>query len=155
PFVQNNPHLRLQRRTDDLWPGHETATVRTLKLTKNNAAPTRLRKENIQIWTSPRNYGYTIKKVDFTFTDAAEPSRHEVRDTFGNLVTKKGDPVRVLTLSGLNLDDKYIAVTTNLGGAADFENTWDRLLSAYDDRGREIPGVFAAGGAIWFPQLER
>ena len=155
PFVVAHPHLRIQRRTDDLPPGVETAAIRTLRLTKKDDSPTRVTADHLQIWTSDRNYRYTRKPVDFDFAETVEPSPREVRDVYGNLLTAKGAPVRVLTLSGLDLTDRYILVTTDFtDGRADFENAWDRILTALDADGREIPGVFATGSGIWFPEWE-
>jgi len=79
-----------------------------------------------------------------------EPSAKDVRGLHGDLVTKKGDPVRTLTLSGFRLSDPYILVTTDfVDGAPDFENTGTELFVALDMQGKEIPGVFATGNGIW------
>ena len=158
PFVVKNPHLRIKRRTDDMWPGHESAATRSIRLTKKDASPTRVTKANLQVWTSDRNYGYRRVPADagYDLVETVEPSPREVRDVYGNVVTRAGQPVRVLTLRGLNLTDRFVAVTTAItSGTPDFENAWDRLLTAYDERGQEIPGVYATGTAIWFPELER
>lgn len=155
PFVARNPHLRIKRRADDIRPDVEAAAVCTIRLTKKDDSPTRVTKEHLQIWTSDLNYRYRQKQVDFDLRETVEPSPREVRDVYGNLLTRKGDPVRVLTLSGLHLDDRYILVTTDFTeGAGDFENAWDRLFAALDGDGREIPGVFATGTAIWFSEWE-
>jgi len=155
PFVLRNPHLRIRRRTDDLPPGIEDAAVRTIRLTKKDDSPTRVTKDHLQIWTSDLNYRYRPKDVEFDLDEMVEPSPREVRDVYGNLVTAEGDPVRVLTLAGLNLRDRYILIKTDFReGPADFENARDRLLTALDERGREIPGVFATGTTIWFPEWE-
>ena len=34
-------------------------------------------------------------------------------------------------------------------GPADFQNTGTEMLVALDAQGRQIPGVFSTGGAIW------
>jgi len=70
--------------------------------------------------------------------------------TSGDLVTRQGDPMRTLTLSGFRLTDPYVLVTTDFAdGPGDFENTGTELLVALDARGHEIPGVFATGAGIW------
>jgi len=155
PFVVKNPHLRIKRRTDDLRPGVESAAIRTIRLTKKDDSPTRVTAERLQIWTSDLNHRYQQTPVRFDFSESVEPSPREVRDVYGNLITRKGDRVRVLTLNGLNLTDRYVLITTDFtDGPADFENTWDRLLTCFDADGREIPGVYATGTAIWFPEWE-
>ncbi|MBL9215282.1 MAG: hypothetical protein JNG83_07390 [Opitutaceae bacterium] len=154
PFVRDHPELRIKRRTDDLPDGVATATVRTIRLTKKDAAPTRLTAEHLQIWTSPNNHRYQPKPVPFACRETVEPSPREVRDQHGRVLTRAGDPVRVLTLTGLELTDRYILVTTDFaGGTPDFSNSGLALLTALDAQGREIPGVFASGGTVWAANL--
>ena len=154
PFVRDHPHLRIKRRADDLPGWAATAPIHRIRLTKKDASPTRLTAEHLQIWTSPRNHRYEPKPVKFTFQETVEPSPREVRDQHGHVLTRQGDPVRVLTLSGLDLSDKYVAVTTDFaGGKADFVNSGLALMTALDAQGREIPGSFASGGAIWAGNL--
>jgi len=155
PFVVKNPHLRIKRRTDDLWNGIESEVIDTIKLTKKDDSPTRIKKENLEIWTSNLNYKYQQKYIDFKFEEIIEKAKKDVYDIYGNLLTKKGDNVRVLVLSGLNIKDKYICITTNFrNGPADFCNAWDCLLTAFNTYGKEIPGVYATGTSIWFPEWE-
>lgn len=154
PFVRNNPHLRIKRRTDDIPDWAAAATVCAIRLTKKDALPTRITREHIQIWTSANNFRYHPSGVKFVLAESVEAARRDSRDQHGNLLTRKGDPVRVLTLSGLNLEDKYILVTTDYGdGTADFVNSGLAIMIAQDAQGREIPGDFASGGAIWCEDL--
>lgn len=142
PFVNAHPELRIRRRTDDLPPGVDTAAVRTIRLEKSDDSPTRITKEHLQIWTSEANWQYRHKPVEYELSDAVE-------------VGKAGRPVRVLTLSGLNLTEKYILVTTDFnGGRADFVNSGLNMMTSLDDEGREIPGAFATGGAVWCAGLQ-
>ncbi|NQU09994.1 hypothetical protein HQ590_04330 [bacterium] len=155
PFVLAHPELRIKRRTDDLDPAVIAAPIHTIRLTKKDAAPTRIRKENLQIWTSDLNCRYVRREMPFAFAETVEPSPVEVRDIYGNLLTAPGAPVRVLTLAGLALTDPYFVVTTDFSdGPGDFANAWDRLLRVFDAQGREIPGVYATGTAIWLPEWE-
>ena len=155
PFVQENPDLRIARRTDDVDPQLSDAVIRSIRLTKSDDAPTRITGDHLQIWTSDRNYRYECRDVKFDLGQHIEPSPCEVRDIFGNLVTRRGQAVRVLTLSGLSLADRYVLITTDFpSGPADFANTWDRLLTAFDASGRRIPAVYATGTAVWFPQWD-
>ena len=154
PFVRDNPDLRIQRRSDDIPAWVATATVSTIRLTKNNARPTRITKEHLQIWVSPDNWRYKPTGVEFTFSESVEPSPCTARDQYGYVLTRQGDPVRVLTISGLGLKDKYILVTTDFAdGTADFVNSGLAMMTALDPHGREIPGVFASHGAIWCANL--
>ncbi|HYG75345.1 MAG TPA: hypothetical protein VEK08_10120 [Planctomycetota bacterium] len=154
PFVREHPELRIKRRADDPAGAPPDAPIVSLRLIKKDATPTRIKKENLQIWTSPDNFRYQRKPVEFSLSETVEPTRAEVRDHAGNLLTRKGDSVRVLTLSGLNLMDKYVLVTTDFtAGKPDFVNSGTAILSALDEAGREIPGVFATGRTVWCASL--
>lgn len=172
-FVVDHPDLRIKRRTDDLPADVMTRPIRTLRLVKKDDSPTRLTKERLQIWTSKLNYQYQRLDVDFQVGESVEAcprdiydldsriaayfnedgcnvSPEEIRALDGRAVTRKGDLVRVLTLSGFEITDPYLVVTTDFAdGPGDFENTGADMLLALDAEGQEIPGVFATGGAIW------
>jgi len=56
----------------------------------------------------------------------------------------------VLTLTGFELRDPYILFTTiSRTARPDFGNISTEMLRALDAEGRDIPGVFANGSAIW------
>jgi hypothetical protein len=149
PFVVQNPTLRIARRSDDA-PAQPTGAVRSIRLVKCDASPTRMTKEHLQVWTSPDNYRYQQKPVSFECSETVEKSAREIRDHQGRVVTRQGAPVRVLLLSGLELLDKYILVTTDFrDGPGDFTNSGTAILAAFGEQGREIPATFATGGAIW------
>lgn len=144
PFVKAHPELRIKCRADDLPPDVKTAVVHAIRLVKKDDAPTRITKEHLQIWTSESNWRYQHKPVDFQLSETVEKAPREVRDNHGRVVTKAGQPVRVLTLKGLALANKYILITTDFtDGDADFVNSGLALMTALDHQGREIPGVFA------------
>jgi hypothetical protein len=150
PFVVEHPNLRIRHRLGEPVSDVADARVYALKLIKRDDSPTRVTREHLQIWTSQLNHQYRPLDVDFEVVDAVEPSRKEVRDVNGALITKKGDPVRTLTLSGFELTDPYILVTTDFtDGAPDFQNAGTDMLVALDREGEDVPGVFAAGNGIW------
>ncbi len=139
-FVARHPELRIQRRDGDLAEYATPPCICTIRLRKADAALTRITKDHLEIWTSPNNYRYQRAKVAFTFSQSVEKSLREVRDLRGKVLTRKGDLVRVLTLSGLNLRDRYILVTTNFrDGPGDFTNAGTTLMTALDGQGRTFP----------------
>jgi hypothetical protein len=142
PFVIAHPELRIKRRTDDLPGDFATKAIQTIRLVKSNDAPTRISKEHLQIWTSENNWQYQRKQVDFQFTDTVEKIA--------------GDKsARVLMLSGLNLTDKFVLLTTDFEqGKADFVNSGFTLMTALDGEGREIPGSFANGKTVYCSNLQ-
>ena len=149
-FVVDHPELRIRHKPDDSIGDLSHVPICGLKLVKRDDAPTRVDREHLQIWSSRHNYRYRPCDVDFQVDEAVEPSPKEVRDINGDLVTRRGDPVRTLTLSGFRLTAPYALVTTDfISGPADFENTGTDLLVALDAEGRAIPGVFATGRGVW------
>ena len=155
PFVKAHPELRIERRSDDLTVDAEHAVVNAIRLIKKDDSPTRIRRENIQIWTSDANWEYRRAMLDFNLTEAVEKALRPVRDHQGNVFTRAGDPVRVLTLSGLKLTDKYVLITTGFdGGQPDFVNSGTALVEAIDGRGQVIPTEIATGASIWLADMQ-
>jgi hypothetical protein len=138
-FVLDHPHLRVRRRP--LPTSRGSGAVRELRLVKRDAAPTRITREHLQIWTSRLNYRYQRRDVPFALTDTVEPAAEDVRNFQGQIITRRGDPVRVLTLSGFALEDPFILITTDFtGGPADFVNAGTAMVQARDGAGRAIIG---------------
>lgn len=147
PFVRDHPHLRIQRRREP-YPGN--GPVCALRLAKRDDRPTRVTAGHLQIWTSDRNYRYTPGPAVFNLAETVEPAAADVVDNLGKLVTRRGAPVRILTLSGFRLDAPYILVTTDfVDGPPDFANSGAAMLSALDARGSAIAGVTATGAGCW------
>ncbi len=153
PFVRDNPSLRIKRRMDDIPPDVADRAIRTIRLVKSDAAPTRITPEHLQVWTSDANWRYRRAAVDFTFAQSIEKAPRRVCDHFGNRVTEAGDDVRVLTLGGLDLRDKYVLLTTDFADGGSFANSAPAIMEALDERGAVIPGVFATGTAIGYGAL--
>jgi len=154
PFVIRHPDLRLQHRAEGPGNGATPPWIRTIRLTKRNDAPTRITKDHLEIWTSRDNYRYQRAQAAPEFSESVENSPREVRDQNGQILTRKGDAVRVLRLSGLNLREKYVLVTTDFQeGPGDFANAGTALLTAFDEKGREIPGVTATGKTVWLANM--
>lgn len=152
PFVVKHPHLRIKRRTDDLPPGAKNAPIHAIRLIKKDDSPTRITREHLQFWSSPNNYRYRPTDIRFDFSESVETASRDVVDIKDQVVTRKGDRFRVLTLSGFQPQrtDAYWLITTDFkDGPADFENLCPEMMIALDEQGREIPGVFANGKAIW------
>jgi len=150
PFLADHPELRIRHKPDRSIEDLSDVPICALKLVKRDDKPTRIAAEHLQLWSSRLNYRYQPLDVDFTLSEAVGPSPKDVRDVNGALVTKQGDPIRTLTLSGFRLTDPYVLVTTDFAdGSGDFANTGTDILVALDENGDEIPGVFATGGGVW------
>ena len=109
PFVVDHPHLRIRRHMDDLPADVESAPICALKLRKRDDSPTRLTADHLQLWVSDLNYRYRRLDIPFEVRESIEPCPEDVRTAFSDdIIVRKGDPQRVLTLSGFAIrpDDR-------------------------------------------------
>ena len=149
-FVEQYPYTRLRRRNYRLPSNLENMEIRKIRLIKKDASPTRIKKENLQIWTSPDNYQYKLLNVPFSFVESIERSTREIRDYYGEIVTAIDDPILVLTLDELNLKDSFVLITTDFTDTdGDFENTAIGMIEAYSDLPEPLPIVVANRSALW------
>ena len=150
PFMARFPHTRIQRRPLKGPPNLQDVAIRRIRLIKRDNSPTRIKAGNLEIWSSPDNYRYRRRQVDFRLEETVEPSFQEIRDYYGQAVTKKGDYVRVLSLTGLDLRDPYLVVATNFrDGTADFENTALGMIQVFGPGPDALPIVVATRDATW------
>ena len=149
PFLERYPHTRLRRRPDTR-AGHG-ASVRKIRLLKRDDFPTRVRPENLQLWTSDDNGRYTRVDAALSVTERVEPAPREVRNYHGELVVAKGTPVRTLTIDGLNIRERFVVVTTDFTDEeGDFINTACAMVEAYGgDTDTPLPIVVGSRGAVW------
>ena len=159
-FVSEHPEYRIKRRTDDLPEEIENIPADRIELYKCNNSPTRIRRENLEILVSDQNYNYKKADIDFDFCDEIVPAHKDFRAFNGDILAEKNTPVRRLTLTGLNLRDKYWIITTNFtgdSGGGDFTNSAVDMMRAYGQNGQEIPLSVGRNYNIWWtpPQTER
>ena len=149
-FVAEHPEMRIRRRSDDIPEDLHHTPVQMIHLYKCNDTPTRISREHLEIWTSETNYRYSKRDVDFTFADQVVPAPHDFVDMNGNILAREGVLVRRLTLSGLNLMDKYVVLTTNFGeGRGDFENAALHMVKAFGPDEREMVISVGQGLSVW------
>ena len=78
PFIEQNPHARVRRRPVDGPEGLDGIPIRRIKLRKSDDLPTRISRDNIQVWVSPDNYRYTRSQGDFTLSESVERAPRDV-----------------------------------------------------------------------------
>ena len=145
-FVREHPEMRIKRKMADIPPNIDSIPICCIKLIKKDDSPTRIKKENIEIWTSSDNYQYKRKEINFTIREAVEKAEN------GKKLTAKGSPVRVIYIDGLNLLDKYILLTTNFKDSnGDFVNFATDMIEAYGNDERKLPVSIATEFAPWNP----
>lgn len=149
PFLEAHPEMRIQRRPLDETVSKDE-TIREIRLVKSDAAESRLRPEMIRIWVSEDNYKYRPLALVPHGTVGIEPAKREVRDYHGTVLTKPGDPVRVVRLLDLDVRAPFVVLTTTFStGAGDFRNTPLGMIEVVGSGGNVIPCVVATHAALW------
>lgn len=137
PWVLARPELRLRCRSGDLPVGLETVPIERVQLRQKDMSPIRIGAEELEIWTSPDNSSYRKRDVGFTLSESVESCPEEVYNSTGELVTRKGDSVRALNISGFSLLDPFVALSTSFDDdRGTFRNTALEMVRAFgpDDR---------------------
>ena len=155
PWVLERPELRVRARHADLPHGLDETPVTRIQLRQKDMAPLRIRPQDLEIWTSDDNNGYSKRELEFDVTEGVDTCPRNVVDIDGEPVTGKGEEIRVLDITGLNLLDPFIAVTTGFeDGEGTFTNTAVEMLRAFGPDDRPLPIVVASHKAIWRPQRD-
>lgn len=163
-FLAAHPQARIKRRIYDIDEEAEKKNICTIEIRKQNAAPTRIRKENIELYVSDNNANYRKYTGEFDFTITTARAKEDVivcanssQGRYGRrTLTHKGDVVTAIRLSGLNLKEPYVAVVCSCGMPYDdedmdarFENTLMAAMHCYSDDGAKIPICVGNKANVW------
>ena len=149
PFLESHPEMRIQRKAT-VAPTSSTGPIREIHLIKANADESRLRPADIRIWVSCDNHKYRHLDLIPTGTVSVEAAHDEVRDYHGNVLTRAGDPVRVIRLTGLEISEPFMALTTCLTeGSGDFRNTPLGMVKVFGADHQALEFVLATHAALW------
>jgi hypothetical protein len=156
-FLLENPDLRIKRRTWDIDKEAEAKTISSIKLYKQNDIHSRIGKENVTIYVSPDNANYQKYEGDFSFATSTEIAKNDsVISAFKvdyptDSITHAGDSIEVITLGGLSIDERYVAVGVRCEGTAEseelFTNTAMNAIAIFDEKGEEI--CASPGSDVW------
>jgi len=146
PFLEAHPEMRVQRKPFAANP----SPIREIRLTKSNDSETRLRPEHLRIWVSADNYQYRPLDIIPTGNVSVKSAPRDVRDYHGNLITAKGAPVRVITLTNLAITDPYVVITnTFTEGTGDFRHTPQGMVEVIGDNAEPLDCVLATHASLW------
>jgi hypothetical protein len=140
PFVSQNPHLSLKRK---LGTYEFNGKVSAIRLIKNDAKPSPIKFEHIELWTSSENNGFVkyIGPVKYRET-------LEWRSAF-----PMSKDCRIIHLEGLNLSEghKYILIKSTLNDrSGNYVNERGSIIEMDDDTGQKIPFILSTG-PVRFP----
>lgn len=154
-WVKARPELRVRARSGDLPQRLATTPVTRIHLRQKDMTPIRIRPEHLEIWTSADNRGYRKRDVEFSVTETIETAPQDVVDIYGNVITHEGDPIRALNLTGLNLLDPFIAVTTNLDDdSGTFRNAAFEMVRAFGPDDQPLPIIVGSHKSVWRSQRD-
>lgn len=139
PFVLEHPDMRLKRMAGDWNP---PGRVTEIKLVKADDAPAEIKREYLSVWTSRRNGEAFLYEKPWNMHDGIEE--------------RGGKPRRVLTLRGLDIDEKqrYIIVKCSRRTPhGSFSNALHDFMEIYAG-GRRLPSV-AFDEHVGLRKLER
>ena len=154
-WAREHPELRVKGRPADVPSGLEGVPIRRIQLRQKDMEPVRIRPENLEIWTSDDNQGYQKRDVSFSVSESVQTCPRDVIEMNGDPVTKKGESVRALDLTGLDLLAPFIAVTTNLDDdQGTFANTGLEMVRAFGPDDEPVPIVVASHKAVWRPERD-
>jgi hypothetical protein len=149
-WIAERPDLRVQARLADLPGGGEHIPVQRIQLRQKDMTPIRIGPADLQIWVSEDNTRYRPLDVSFTLHTDVETCPRDVYDVLGRLITRKGDPVRVINLTDLRLTFPFIAVTTSFTDSAGaFRNTAIEMIRAFGPANQPLPIVVASHKSVW------
>jgi hypothetical protein len=156
-FLLENPDLRIKRRSWDIDNEAVDKTISCLKLYKQNQIHSRIGKENITIYVSHDNANYLKFDGDFSFETSTEIAKNDsIISAFEvdyptDTITHAGDTIEVITLGGLSIDERYVAVGVRCEGTAEsgelFTNTAMNAIAIFDEKGEEI--CASPGSDVW------
>lgn len=160
-YVTEHPESRIKRRTFDIDEAAENKNICKIELRKQNDIPTRIKKENIKIYVSDNNYNYREFKGDFNFEISTAICEDDVWVVAGapyvrKRISKKGETVSTIILSGFEIKEQYVAVTCNCGALYDpentetaFKNALSKAIYCYADDGTPIPVTVGNKPKVW------
>ena len=150
PWIVAHPELRVRARRGDIPTGLDGIPIERIQLRQKDMAPIRIKPQNLEIWTSADNNGYRKQELTFALSEEVETCPRDVFDLLGNLVTRRGDLVRVLNLDGLRLMDPFIAITTDFDDdSGSFRNTAIEMVRAFGPVDQSLPIVVASHKSVW------
>jgi hypothetical protein len=134
-FVAENPYLSLKRR-----PGtyEINGPVTAIRVVKGDNKPTRVRPENLSVWTSPTNNRFEKYNGPVLFRESLE-----WRPAY-----PKSSECRVLHLEGLQLPagHNYVLIRCSLADLnGDFTNERGNIIELENAHGFSVPFILSTG----------
>ena len=154
-FAEEHPEYLMARNMTGIRKGIEREDIATIKFVKQDAGPTGITKDNLQLYTSSDNHHYQRYDRPYRYEDRVEERPVVIKGVNLNRRGDKTEQVRVITLDGLAITEPYLAVSTKgKPGPPDFANVYYKLVEVYSEKGEPIPfayGVPSPGADAWYP----
>ncbi len=142
-FLAGNPSLRIERNMAGIDEDTAARIVRTICFVKHDDKESGIRPDLLEVWVSDDNATYRKYDKPFKAGETVEERPVPVYGTQGNGVGREKRPVRVIRLDGLEIAEKYFAVTTPVpAGNGTFKNWIYALTEIISDEGTHIPFTY-------------
>lgn len=141
PFIAEHPETRVARMD---YQEDRCGPIKKIKIYNKDASAIDLEDFKIYFFASKNNYCYKPIMPKFSLHTTTEQCDHEVRDFWGNVITKKGDLRTVLVIDNLFLADNFLVLDFEiLNRRFNFENAAIEMIELFDAEGRKIPHSIA------------
>ena len=142
-FIADHPEYLIARNMTGIDPHVAEKIISTIKFLKADAEPTRINRDNFELYVSTDNHHYRKYGKSFTFADKVE-TRAKVKQGINfNTRLKDQETVRVITLDGLDIREPYMAFSfTEKAGWPLFHNFYYKMVELYDEKGTAIPFTY-------------
>ena len=153
-FAEQHPEYLMARNMTGIRAGIEREVIATIQFIKQDAKPTGITKDNLQIYVSQDNHHYRPYNKPYEFSDRVEERPVMLKGINFNRPSQQKEQVRVLTLSGLAISEPYVAISTQKKtGTPDFANLYYKLVEIYTAQGEPIPFTYGLPNPAdgWYP----
>jgi hypothetical protein len=154
-WPEQHTHCLMARNMTGIRAGLEREAVGAIKFVKNDDKPTGINKDNLELYVSEDNHHYQKCDGPYAFTDEVEYRPVMLKGLNLNKPSEARERVRVISLSGLDIREPYIAVSTRKKTTEpDFANLYYKLVEMYTAKGEPMPftyGIPAPFTDQWIP----
>ena len=146
--MASRPELSMQRIPVDVPYRPVETTVRTVLLVKEDAEPSCVNADSIEIWVSEHNHHYRRYDEPLQRSETIEDRPVRLYDPRGVRCSAERRRVRVIRLEGLGIRERYLTVVcpqSDRAQAGTFRNRAFALVEVYDADGRLLPFLYGSG----------
>lgn len=136
PFIQAHPDYQIRR--NPAWTPKQPAPIAEIRLYQSDESPFPFAPADLKLWQSTDNKKYT-PVPDGSMEESIVDRPESVWSPVGPIAGKQSRRVRCLTLRGVNISEKHLALTAASDPAQEWRNREYRMVELVDAAGNVIP----------------